>query len=222
MTYASPRRLRTEHKPAEKLQPAPEKRLKELRYGPRAIAHAFSTLTDPGTVAFLEQAMITTYRPGVIVAMNLHTVAARPRQIRSQTIALPVVLGYTRRTPCGQRTIEEGAPTATGETPASPLRGSARRSLSRFAMPRQTRKFCRPASQPWLRREAGLGRQSGPSPLVAKPSTECLQHSCKHSGRVAACRDLELVLALDEPAVDLGVRVWLLCRWSSHRGSARN
>jgi hypothetical protein len=36
---------------AEKLWPAFEKRLKELGYGPRAIAHAFSTLTGPGTVA---------------------------------------------------------------------------------------------------------------------------------------------------------------------------
>jgi hypothetical protein len=35
----------------EKLRPAFEKRLMELGYGPLAIAHAFSTLTGPGTVA---------------------------------------------------------------------------------------------------------------------------------------------------------------------------
>jgi hypothetical protein len=33
----------------EELRPAFERRLKELGYGPRAIAHAFSTLTGPGT-----------------------------------------------------------------------------------------------------------------------------------------------------------------------------
>jgi hypothetical protein len=38
-------------KAAEKLRPGFEKRLKELGYGPRAIAHAFSTLTGPDTVA---------------------------------------------------------------------------------------------------------------------------------------------------------------------------
>ena len=38
-------------KAAAKLWPAFEKRLKELGYGPQAIAHAFSTLTGPGTVA---------------------------------------------------------------------------------------------------------------------------------------------------------------------------
>jgi hypothetical protein len=36
---------------AEELRPAFEKRLKELGYGPGAIARAFSTLSGPGTVA---------------------------------------------------------------------------------------------------------------------------------------------------------------------------
>ena len=36
---------------AEKLRPAFEQRLKELGYGPRAIAHAFSSLSGPDTVA---------------------------------------------------------------------------------------------------------------------------------------------------------------------------
>lgn len=36
---------------ADMLRPAFEKRLEELGYGPSAIAHAFSTLTGPGTVA---------------------------------------------------------------------------------------------------------------------------------------------------------------------------
>ena len=38
-------------KAAEKLRPAFEQRLKELGYGPRAIAHAFSSLAGPDTVA---------------------------------------------------------------------------------------------------------------------------------------------------------------------------
>jgi hypothetical protein len=37
-------------KAGKELWPAVEKRLKELGYGPRGIAHAFSTLTGPGTV----------------------------------------------------------------------------------------------------------------------------------------------------------------------------
>jgi len=36
---------------ASRERPAFEKRLSELGYGPRAIAHAFSTLSGPGTVA---------------------------------------------------------------------------------------------------------------------------------------------------------------------------
>jgi hypothetical protein len=38
-------------KAARQEWPAFEKRLRELGYGPRAIAHAFSTLSGPGTVA---------------------------------------------------------------------------------------------------------------------------------------------------------------------------
>jgi len=36
---------------ASRERPAFEKRLSKLGYGPRAIAHAFSTLSGPGTVA---------------------------------------------------------------------------------------------------------------------------------------------------------------------------
>ncbi len=47
------------------------------------------------------------------------------------------------------------------------------------------------AGLPWpcSRRSACLGRQLGRNPLVAKPSTKCLQRSCKHSGRGEARRD---------------------------------
>ena len=38
-------------KAVEKLWPVFERRLKELGYGPRAIAHAFSSLAGPDTVA---------------------------------------------------------------------------------------------------------------------------------------------------------------------------
>jgi hypothetical protein len=55
----------------------------------------------------------------------------------------------------------------------------------------------RPRRQPRIRRGAGLGRQSGRSPLVAKPSTECLQPSCKHLGRGEAWCDVEVSPALD-------------------------
>jgi hypothetical protein len=38
-------------KAAEQQRPASEERLRQLGYGPRAIAHAFATLSGPGTVA---------------------------------------------------------------------------------------------------------------------------------------------------------------------------
>jgi hypothetical protein len=38
-------------KAADQLRPAFEKRMTELGYGPRAMAHAFYTLRGPGTVA---------------------------------------------------------------------------------------------------------------------------------------------------------------------------
>lgn len=38
-------------KAARQEWPAFEERLRQLGYGPRAIAHAFSTLSGPGTVA---------------------------------------------------------------------------------------------------------------------------------------------------------------------------
>ena len=53
------------------------------------------------------------------------------------------------------------------------------------------------SAAPCFRRGAGPDRQSSRSPLVAKPSTECLQRSCKHSGRGEARRGGELVVPLD-------------------------
>ena len=47
----SQQRPRTEGKPPNSEWPAFEKRLRQLGYSPRAIAHAFSTLSGPGTVA---------------------------------------------------------------------------------------------------------------------------------------------------------------------------
>jgi hypothetical protein len=60
-----------------------------------------------------------------------------------------------------------------------------------------TSRICTAGRAPCLRRGAGLVRRSCRNPLVAKPSTECLQPSCKHLGRGEARRDLELTLALD-------------------------
>ena len=48
-----------------------------------------------------------------------------------------------------------------------------------------------------FRRGAGLGRQSGRNPSSPNRAPQCLQRSCKHSGRGEARRDLELVLPLD-------------------------
>ena len=61
-----------------------------------------------------------------------------------------------------------------------------------------------------------MGRESGRNPLVAKPSTECLQPSCKHSGRGEAHCDRDLALPLTEAAVDLDIRAWLQCRSTGH------
>lgn len=50
-TYTLLRRLRMRAKAAEEFRPAFEQRLKELGYGPLAIAHTFSTLTGSCAVA---------------------------------------------------------------------------------------------------------------------------------------------------------------------------
>jgi hypothetical protein len=46
--------------------PAFEERLRELGYGPRAIAHAFRTLSGPGTVAAALEALKTCHAPNRI------------------------------------------------------------------------------------------------------------------------------------------------------------
>ena len=67
-------------KAAEKLRPAFEKRLKELGYGPRAIAYAFSTLTGPGTVAeaLAELAQNVRSERSRAVALDFETVEQEP------------------------------------------------------------------------------------------------------------------------------------------------
>ena len=63
-------------KAAEKLRPAFEQRMKDLGYGPRAIAHAFSTLTGPGTVAvaLAELAQNARLERSRALALHLETV----------------------------------------------------------------------------------------------------------------------------------------------------
>ncbi len=66
--------------------------------------------------------------------------------------------------------------------------------------PTQELHLCRsailqPLCPPRFRREAGLRRQSVRNQLVAKPSTKCLQPSCKRSSRGEARRDRELALS---------------------------
>jgi hypothetical protein len=74
-------------KAAEKLWPAFEKRLNELGYGPLAIAHAFSSLTGPATVAeaLAELAEKARFERSTTVPLDFETVEDEP--------ALPV--GYS-------------------------------------------------------------------------------------------------------------------------------
>lgn len=76
-------------KAAEKLWPAFERRLKELGYGPRAIAHAFSSLSGPATAAealsgLAENARFERSTP---VSLDFETVEEQP--------ALPVCHSLT-------------------------------------------------------------------------------------------------------------------------------
>lgn len=66
--------------PAEELWPAFEKRLQELGYGPLAIAHAFSTLKGPGTVAeaLAELAENARFERSVPVALEFEAVEQEP------------------------------------------------------------------------------------------------------------------------------------------------
>jgi hypothetical protein len=65
---------------ADKLRPAFEERLKELGYGPGAIAHAFTTLTGPGTVAeaLAELAQYARSERSRAVALAFETVEREP------------------------------------------------------------------------------------------------------------------------------------------------
>jgi hypothetical protein len=67
-------------KAAEKLWPAFEKRLKELGYGPYAIAHAVSTLTGPATVAdaLAELAQNARFERSEPVPLDFETVEQEP------------------------------------------------------------------------------------------------------------------------------------------------
>jgi hypothetical protein len=57
-------------KAAEKERPVFEQRLTELGYGPLAIAHAFSTLSGPGTVAEAVEALRASMRDSHPVALS--------------------------------------------------------------------------------------------------------------------------------------------------------
>jgi hypothetical protein len=65
---------------AQKLRPAFERRMKDLGYGPMAIAHAFSTLTGPGAVteALAELAQNAQLERSVAVALDFETVEQEP------------------------------------------------------------------------------------------------------------------------------------------------
>ena len=65
---------------AAKLRPAFEKRLKELGYGPRAIAHAFSALTGPESVAevLAELARNARFERSRPVRLDFETVEREP------------------------------------------------------------------------------------------------------------------------------------------------
>ncbi len=65
---------------AEKLRPAFERRLKELGYGPLAIAHAFTLLQGPGSVdeALAELALTERAQRSVAVALEFESVEHEP------------------------------------------------------------------------------------------------------------------------------------------------
>ena len=96
-------------KAAEKLRPAFEQRLKDLGYGPLAIAHAFSTLTGPGTVteALAELAQNTRLERSTAVALDYETVEQQPGLPAGHTLTITGVdrdgygirINYTIRPP---------------------------------------------------------------------------------------------------------------------------
>jgi hypothetical protein len=64
-------------KAAEKQWPAFEKRLRELGYGPRAIAHAFTTLSGPGSVAEALEVLRAPTPPSHPVALSFEVTETR-------------------------------------------------------------------------------------------------------------------------------------------------
>jgi hypothetical protein len=75
---------------AERLRPAFEKRLKELGYGPRAIAHAFRTVAGPDTVAeaLVELAQNARSERSRPVALDFKTVEQAPALAPCHTLTI--------------------------------------------------------------------------------------------------------------------------------------
>ena len=107
-------------KAAERLRPAFEKQLKELGYGPRAIAHAFSTLTGPNTVevALAELALNARSDRSRSVPLEFETVERQPALPVGHTLTITGVerddhgirIRYTIHPP-----LPSHAPTPRGE-----------------------------------------------------------------------------------------------------------
>lgn len=106
---------------AEKLRPAFESRLRELGYGPGAIAQAFCTLTGPGTVAEALAGLAQTaqWERGKVVALEFETAEREPALPTGHTLTITTVerdgygirIRYTIRPPLAG---QAAAPRAEG------------------------------------------------------------------------------------------------------------
>jgi hypothetical protein len=133
---------------AEKLRPAFETRLKELGYGPRAIAHAFSSLAGPDTVAetlaeLAQNARIERSRP---VPLRFETVEHEPGLPAGHSLTITGVA----RDDHGIRIAYEIRP------PLSSLAGS----------PRVEARDDRGQEYPGLGQHLGLAGPEGPTTMI--------------------------------------------------------
>jgi hypothetical protein len=113
-------------KAAEKLRPVFEKRLKELGYGPGAIANAFSMLRGPGTVAeaLAELAQNARSERSRAVALDFETVEREPSLPAGHSLTITGVerddrgirIRYTIRPPLSP---EAGGPRRRETTPST-------------------------------------------------------------------------------------------------------
>ena len=78
-------------KAAQQEWPAFEERLKELRYSPRAIAHAFRTLSGPGTVAEALEVLRAPIRESQPVALTFEVTETRGGRTEASRVTITSV-----------------------------------------------------------------------------------------------------------------------------------